>query len=76
MDFIIGIPISIDLKGDKYNSIWVIFDRQTKIVYYKLVKVKFYILSRAKVIIDMMICHYRVLESIVTDWDFLFILQF
>ena len=30
-----GLPISIDLKKNNYNSIFVIVNRQTKIGYYK-----------------------------------------
>ena len=39
IDFVTGLSISIDWKGDNYNSIWVIVDWLTKMVHYKKVKV-------------------------------------
>ena len=38
MDFVTGLPLSADWKGDSYNSILVIVDRLTKIVYYEPVR--------------------------------------
>ncbi len=34
MDFVTGLPISANWKGDSYDSILVIVDRLTKMVYY------------------------------------------
>ncbi len=48
----------------------------TKIVYYKSVKVTIDIPELAKVIINMVVYHYGIFESIVTDWGLLFILKF
>ena len=39
MDFVMGLPISTDWKGDSYNSILVIVDRLTKMVHYKPVQI-------------------------------------
>ena len=39
MDFVTSLPISSDEKGDSYDSILVIIDRLTKIVYYEPVKI-------------------------------------
>ena len=39
MDFVIGLPISTDWKGNSYNSTFVIIHLLIKIVYYKPVKV-------------------------------------
>ncbi len=44
--------------------------------YYKLIKVTIDTLDLAKVIIDVVVCHYEIPVSIVTDWDLLFILKF
>ena len=45
-------------------------------VYYKLIKVKIHILIQAKVIINVIVYQHGVLESIVTNWDLLFISKF
>lgn len=47
--------------------IFVIIDKLTKMVYYKLVKVTSNALGLAEVIIDMDIYHDRISESIITD---------
>ncbi len=73
MDFVPGLPISTDWKGDSYDSILVIIDQLMKIVYYKLVKVTINASGLAKVIIDMVMHHCGVPESIVTGQDLLFI---
>ena len=39
IDFVTGLPVSTDWKGNKYDSILVIVDRLTKMVHYKPVKV-------------------------------------
>ncbi len=35
MDFVTGLPVSTNWKGDTYDSILVIVDRLTKMVYYE-----------------------------------------
>ncbi len=72
MDFVTGLPISADWKGNNYDSILVIVDRLTKMVYYKPVKVTINASSLAEVIIDMVVRHHGVPESIVTDRGSLF----
>ncbi len=67
MNFVTGLPILADWKGDSYDSILVIVDRLTKMVYYELVKVTIDTLAQVKVIIDVVVRHHRVPESIVTD---------
>ena len=39
MDFVTGLPVSTDWKGDSYDLILVIVDRLTKMVHYEPVKV-------------------------------------
>ena len=48
----------------------------TKIDYYELVKITINILSLAKIIINMVICHHNIFNSIVIDPDLLFISKF
>ncbi len=67
MDFITGLPISADWKGDSYDSILVIVDQLTKMVYYVPVKVTIDAPGLVEVIIDVVVRHYGVPESIVTD---------
>ena len=76
MDFVTSLPISINWKGDSYNSILVIVDRLTKMVHYELVKITINTPSLAEVIIDMVVCHHGLFNSIVTDKSFLFALKF
>ena len=45
-------------------------------VYYKLIKVTINALSLVKVIINIIICYYKVLKSIIIDQDPLFISKF
>ncbi len=73
MDFVTGLLILANWKGDSYNSILVIINQLTKMVYYKPVKVMINALGLARVIIDIVICHHGVPESIVIDRDLLFI---
>ncbi len=67
MDFITGLPISADWKGDSYDSILVIIDRLTTRVYYEPIKVTIDVRGLVKVIIDVIVCHHGVPESIVAD---------
>ncbi len=67
MDFVTGLPISADWKGDSYDLILVIVDRLTKMVHYVPVKVTIDAPGLAEVIIDVVVRHYGVPESIVTD---------
>ena len=67
MDFIAGLSISINWKSKSYNSILVIINCQTKIVYYLSAKVVIDASDLAKVIINMIIHHYTVPELIVID---------
>ena len=72
----IGLPISTDLKGDSYNTILIIVNWLTKMVYYKLVKITINMPGLAEIIIDVVVHHPGFLGSIITDRDFLFISKF
>ena len=67
MNFITGLPISANWKGDSYNSILVIVDRLIKMVYYTLVKVTINLLGLAEVIINVVVRYHKVLESIMME---------
>ncbi len=76
MDFVTGLPISANWKGDSYDSILVIINRLTKMVHYKPVKVRINAPSLAEVIIDLVIRYHGISKLIMTDWGLLFILKF
>ena len=76
IDFVTGVPISTDWKGDSYDSILVIVDRLTKMVRYKPVKVTINALGLAEVIINVVVRHHGLSDSIVTDWGSLFTSKF
>ncbi len=76
MDFVTGLPISFNWKSDSYNSILVIIDRLTKMVHYEPVKVTIDAPGLAEVIIDVVVRHHGVPESIVTDQGSLFTTKF
>ena len=40
MDFVTGLPVSINWKGETYDSILLIIDQLIKMVHYEPVKVK------------------------------------
>ncbi len=76
IDFIMGLQVSTEWKSESYNLILVIIDHLTKIVYYKLIQITIDIPGLAEVIINVIICHHQVSESIITDCSSLFILKF
>ena len=67
MDFVTGLPLSSDWKGNNYDSILVIVNRFTKIVHYEPVKVTIDALGLAKVILNMVVWHHGLANSIVTN---------
>ena len=58
MNFVTGLPVSINWKGDNYGFILVIVDWLTKIVYYKPVKITLDAQRLVEVIIDIVIRHH------------------
>lgn len=61
------LSVSTNKKGESYNSILIIIDYLTKIIYYTYVKVRTDILSLAKVIINVVVRHHDIPKSIITD---------
>ena len=76
MDFITGLPILNNWKEDNYNCILVIVDWLTKMVHYNPVKITIDAQGLAEVIIDVVVWHHGLSNSIVTDRGFFFILKF
>ncbi len=76
MDFVTGLPISANLKGDSYDLILVIINRLTEMVHYKPVKVMINVPGQAEVIINVVVCQHGVPKSIVTDRGLLFTSKF
>ena len=76
MDFVTGLPISTDWKRDSYDSILVIVNRLTKMVHYKPVKITINAPGLAEVIINVIVRHHGLPDSIVTNRGSLFISKF
>ena len=71
-----GLPLYADWKGDSYNSILVIIDRLTKMVHYEPVKVIINIPGLAEVIIDVVVRHHGLPDSIISDREAIFTSKF
>ena len=69
-------PVSTDWKRDSDDSILVIVDRLTKMVYYEPVKVTIDALGLAEVIIDIVVRYHGLPDSIFNDRGLLFTLKF
>ena len=76
MDFVTGLPVSTDWKGESYDFILVIVDRLTKIVYYEPVKVTIDAPELVEVILDVVVQHYGLPNSIIFDRSSLFTFKF
>ena len=76
MNFVTGLPVLTDWKSESYDLILIIVDGLTKMVYYKPVKITIEAPDLAKVIINIVIRHHGLLDSIITDWGFLFTSKF
>ena len=76
MDFVTGLPILTNWKKDSYNSILVIVDRLTKMIYYEPIKVTIDAPSLAEVTIDMVVRHDGLPDSIIRDCKLLFTSKF
>ena len=76
IDFVTGLPVSTDWKGESYDSILVIVDRLTKMVHYEPVKVTIDAPGLAEVILDVVVRHHGLPDSIVSDRGSLFTSKF
>ena len=76
INFMTGLPISTNWKGDSYNSFLVIVDRLIKMVHHKPVKITINAPGLAEMIIDVIVQHHSLLDSIMTNKSSLFTLKF
>ena len=76
IDFVTGLPISTDWKGDSYDSILVIVDWLTKMMHYEPVKVIIDAPELAEVILDVIVWHHGLPDSIMSDRNSLFTSKF
>ena len=76
IDFVTGLPILTDWKGDSYDLILIIINWLTKMVHYKPVKVTLDVPSLAEIIIDVVVRYHGLPDSIVTDRRLLFTSKF
>ena len=76
MDFVTGLLISTNWKGNSYDSILVIVDWLIKIVHYEPIKITINALGLAEIIIDVRICHHGLPDTVVTDKGSLFTSKF
>ena len=71
-----GLSIWTDWKGDSYDSILVIIDRLTKMIHNEPVKIIINAQGLVEVIINVVVCHHDLPNSIVTDRGYLFTSKF
>ena len=76
MDFVTSLPISTNWKGESYDSILVNVDWLTKMVHYEPVKVIIDAPGLAEVIINVVVCHHGLPDSIVSDRKSVFTSKF
>ena len=68
--------LSADWKGNNYDSILVIVNCLTKMVYYKPVKVTIDVPGLAKVIIDVVLQYHGLPDSIISNHRAVFTFKF
>lgn len=76
MDIVIGVLVFINQNNKSYNSIFVIINWFIKMVYYRSVKVTINVFALAKLIINIGIRYYDLLDSIIINQVLLFTLKF
>ena len=76
MDFVTGLLILTNRKGESYDSILIIIDWLIKMIYYESVKVTIDAPRLAEVILDMVVWHHDLPNSIMSDRGLLFISKF
>lgn len=76
IDFVTDLPIVTNWKSQNYDLIMVIFDLLKKKIYYEPVKVIIDLPDFIKIIINLVVIHYGLFDSIVSNWRLVFTLKF
>ena len=76
MDFVTGLLLSVNWKGDSYDSILVIVDCLTKMMHYEPVKVTIDTPGLAEVIIYVVVRHHGLPDFIISDQGAIFTSKF
>ncbi len=76
MDFVNGLPVSTNWKGETYDSILVIVNKLTKMVHYEPVKVTIDTPGLAEVIMEAVVRHHGLPDSIVSNRGSVFTSKF
>ena len=76
MNFVTGLPQSADWRGDGYDLILVIVNRLTKMVHYKPLQTTITALALAEVILNVVVQHHGLPDSIVSDRGSVFTSKF
>ena len=76
MDFVTGLPLFADWRGNNYNLILVIINRLTKMVHYEPVKVTINAPELAEIIINVVVRHHGLPDSIISDRGAIFTFKF
>ena len=76
IDFVIGLSFSANWKGNSYDLILVIVVCLTKIVHYEPVKVTINAQRLVEVIINVVVRHYSLPDSIISNIGAIFISKF
>ena len=76
MDFVTGLPLFADWKGNSYDLILVIVDHLIKMVHYEPVKVTIDAPELAEIIINVVIRHHGLPDFIISDQGAIFTSKF
>ncbi len=76
MDFVTGLTVFTNWKGETYDSILVIIDRLTKMIHYEAVKVTINAPALVEVIIKAVVRQHGLPDSIVSDRGLVFTSKF
>ena len=76
MDFITRLPVLTNWKTENYNSILVIVDWLKKMVHYEPVKITINTPELVEVIIDVMVQHHGLSNSIISNCGAIFTFKF
>lgn len=76
IDYITSLLFLLDLKNNCLNTLFIIIDYLTKMIYYNLVKTTVNMAGQAKIIFDVMVKYHSLPMSIIIDQDSLLTSKF